>query len=99
MQLLAEGLAVAQVGERIAIGHVDQFVLVGHLLAGVAQDAAAAGNLPLAVMEQGQAGFEMANAAVAPGEGRGKLVVGTVFQHAGEQCMGAGMSSSARASL
>jgi hypothetical protein len=40
-QFLVEGLAVAEAGEGVAVGHFQQPVLVGDLQADVAEDAAA----------------------------------------------------------
>ncbi|MDT4842544.1 hypothetical protein FQZ97_764520 [compost metagenome] len=65
-QLLLEGLAVAQSGERVAVGHVQQLALVGHLLADVAQDAAEADDLPAARAEdRREGGVHPARAAIA----------------------------------
>ncbi|MNO10355.1 hypothetical protein D3C81_2341640 [compost metagenome] len=49
LQLLVEGLAIAQVGQSIAVGQVDQLVLIGHLFADIAHDAAVADDLACGV--------------------------------------------------
>ncbi len=41
-ELFVEGLAVAQAGQRVAVGHFQQLLLVGDLVADVADDAAVA---------------------------------------------------------
>ncbi|MOA17238.1 hypothetical protein D3C78_1374890 [compost metagenome] len=65
LQLFLEGLAVAQAGERVAVGHVQQLALVGHLLADVAQDAAKAGDSLAALAEDHREGrLEPAQVAI-----------------------------------
>ncbi|MCY1308246.1 hypothetical protein D9M70_582380 [compost metagenome] len=49
LQLLVEGLAIAQAGQSIAVGQVDQLVLIGHLFADIAHDAAVADDLACGV--------------------------------------------------
>lgn len=41
-ELFVEGLAVAQAGQRVAVRHFQQLLLVGDLVADVADDAAVA---------------------------------------------------------
>ena len=56
----------------IQVGHLEQTVLVGHLVADVAKDAVVAGEPPLQVMDRREAYFAIGLAPVAAAKGRGE---------------------------
>ena len=73
-ELFVEGLAVAQAGQRVAVGHFQQLLLVGDLVADVADDAAVAPQFALQVVDQRNRGLEVAEAAVGALQGMAKVL-------------------------
>ncbi|MNJ72834.1 hypothetical protein D3C77_695460 [compost metagenome] len=64
VELLGEGHAVAQAGQRVAMGQVIELLLEGDLVADVMQDAAQAAVAAAGVADQRDAGLEIADSTV-----------------------------------
>jgi len=73
LQLFGKGLAIAQLGQRVAIGHVEQAVLVVQLCADVAQDAVVAEQAAAVVAQYRDMRIKVAAAAVGAAERRGEV--------------------------
>ncbi|MCY1402689.1 hypothetical protein D9M71_178430 [compost metagenome] len=84
LQVFGERLAVAQPGEGVAVGHVQQLFLVGHLLGDVVQDAAETDDLARTAVHHRKMRFAVAEAAIQAAHHRAQHV-GSLRLRGGQQ--------------